>query len=467
MTDNKYCSVPYVLYRLFICIVLAMAFCSCSDNTETKEKDLYLVGVTGFNYYESANSFFDFISESIKELDSDLIKKGLFSLASPDSIFKKSVRMERYNFTYRSSDPCGNPIVLSGALLLPDSKDKSVQHQIDNITLYNQYWIDANYAATLLGTPAMFRAVYNQAVICSDFEGFGVDYGKHHHPFLEYFALARQSIDCQLAAMELMDHLGIRLNPDYGTYNMGISKGAPVAMAVQKMLENSEPACVCDRIRLKSSYCATGPYDLAGLMQDYIESGESEHLWMLTMLVISTYYSYPDLFEGYELEDFFTDELNNGTIEAKGVTYSLCGWIDAGRINNIYLQKRYQELGIVDVHQVLAPCFFDQDGKLDTGNVLVSRFLKIWSDNNPSLGWSPCSPILIEHSTYDNFVVYHLSYQCYLNLLFNSGEMNGNVTEHTFDIKLLKHDRMSGYSMIRILLLEDPASQKLINRFEI
>lgn len=460
------------------CALASVLLMSCAHENKVsididQSQFNYLTAVTDVKYFDSSDEFVDFISESVKEIESESLKKmliGAIALDSENSVVRRmsgnsgggeaQLHIEKYNFTYKSVDPSGNPIILSGALMLPNHKDRSGGYVIDDITLYNQYWIDANYASTLVGTPVMLRTVFNQAVVSSDFQGFGVDYGKHHHPFFEFYELARQSIDCQLAAMELMKYLGVKLSPDYGTYSMGQSKGAPVTMAVQKMLENSEPDSVRNAVRLKSSFCTTGAYNLVSLMKEYLESGESTHLWVLTMMVMGTYYSYPDQFQGVKLEDFFTDELNNATIERDGVTYSLYGWIDAGRTLNLYLEDRYAELGIDSVHEILAPRFFDADGNVNYKDPLLVKLMSIWAENNTSDGWSPQTPILYFHSTYDNFVKYDISYQCYLNMAYNEGVLNNNVKEITYNLSFLEHGLISGYAIVLMMQMIDPVKIK-------
>ena len=425
------------------------------------EKESYLQEITSTVYY-SPEEFISYISDIVPAISNELlnspeVKKLGFGIAK----FPEMVEMDTYdifekcNFTYRSLDVFGNPVVLSGSAMFINTTYPGKSHVMDDVTLYQPYWLSMDECGTGKGSPAMVRAAYNQLVVVPDFQGFGITQGIMHNPFLEYSALARQSIDCEMAALELMDSLGIDMRCGYRTYNMGMSKGAPVAMAAQKLLENSEPRQVRNRIALKSTYCCSGPYDLIGLTEKYIEKGEERNLWMIALMVTSAYYSHPDIFAGYSIEDFFTDKFNQVRVEKDGKMISLTEWIDLLYCDEHDMIRTYREYGLTSVADIFAPRFFDAEGRLNLSDPLVSAFVRVHKENDPSQGWSPATQLVLEHSKDDNFVVYDISYSCYERLKKDSdGNENPYVRESTWSG--LDHEEISVVGMLKMFFMRDP-----------
>ena len=462
-----------------VLILLSLFIAGCgkdeADTPKPVRTDGYLVEVTDRFYYENTEDYIDFISASTVKVESETLKKIGFSLVADGGIEELSRkvyseqgnkglsahwRMERINFTYNSISATGEPIVLSGAIMLPNSTLPTVEHELDGVTLYNAYWVGTKDIIATDGAMIMIRASYNHLVVCSDFQGYGITEGKYNHPFLEYFTLARQSIDCELAALELIDRMGVRLKKGYGTYVMGMSKGAPVTMAVQKMLENSEPEEVRRRVNLEGTYCCSGPYDVKGLFFSINEGFAKGYLWLVPMLVLSTYCSHPDLFEGFTVEDFFTKSFFNAKTVIDGKEAGFPEAMNSQRMLERRVSTLCNELGFDEIRKILSPRFFSENGDINTEDRLVSIFLGILESNNPSIGWAPKSPVLMEASITDDMVGYEGSYRCYENLKYDErGIPDRYVGFNTYNG--FNHDEMSIFGMVRMFVMKNPVESLL------
>ncbi|MCQ2174482.1 MAG: hypothetical protein MJY61_05040 [Bacteroidales bacterium] len=462
-----------------ILCVFGTVGCSKGLNPEEKSGDKYFVEESKVYRYETPQEFLDFVEATyyLDQIEEAGIILGLLSsgdiLRMANKLFFENVTgghisrlcVERHNFLYRTVDGQGNPITLSGALVLPLSADGKLTHQLDDITLSSPWYMDQDECPTVKGNLVMYRALYNEAVIIPDTQGLGTTYGVYKAPFVEWPQLARQTIDCELAALELMETLNVSLAKGYQTKGMAMSKGAPVMMTVQKMLENTEPAAVRDLIRMRSNYCATGPYDTYGMFTDLeVWNAQKEKLWALLLLINSAYYGHPDVFRDYKLSDFYSDEFNSVKVsDGKGGEYTLADKMsDKLGVSS----KDFTKYGLDAAEKIVNPRFFAEDGGFNESDPLVAAFFKILKDNDAAKGWSPKCKLLMEHSMNDDVASYKYSSQSYSNLRMDErGLVNSNVTQHTY--YSWDHSTVSAFAIIRMVLLENPAEESFIDLLDV
>lgn len=427
----------------------------------------YLVEVLDTTVYETADDFVDFIAstyflmadyeEIFREVVDPIMKIGAAETYVRQIIQGKTanVRIHRYNFTYRSLDTDGQPCIFSGSLVLPNSDNPEYRCRLDAVTLYHSFYISKYDCATGSGVPAMARAIFNQAVVSSDFQGMGVDEGTHHHPFLEYFSLARQSIDCEMAALELMGRLNVRLPERFPTYNMAISKGAPVVIAAHKLVQESEDEDIKKSIRIASSYACAGPCDLVGLLKAYGTDIDLVNIWMISMMVLSVYYSHPEEFPGVDILDFFSENYRNAIIPVGGVNCFVHEYVDLMVSNqNFITADALDAVGIHRAQDMLNPRFFNEDESYNMNDPLVATFFRLLGDCNPCTGWIPKSTVLMETGRNDRFIVYDVANNCYLTLRGGLPIPNPLVRMNTWQD--LDHGNMSIVGMVKIMALPDP-----------
>ena len=463
------------LIRILFIITSATIFAACTkdglyDGQKKDETVGYLVSVTDSIAFNSADSFNEYIGGTLLDLGAEVSGKAVAALFNDAKILKlikkmnqeqgnHDFRFEKFNFTYNSKDNAGKDIVLSGCVIFPNTPSGNIKHELDGVTLFHPYWLNVKKCATIVGSPIMSRAAYNQAVVIPDFQGYGLTEENFHHPFLEYGVLARQSIDCELAALELLENHGLALKEDYITYNMGMSKGAPVAMRTLEMVQNTEPESIRRKLNIKSTYCCTGPYDPMGLLEAFNSEGTGTNCWMGVMLISSAYYAYPDKFQGYAIEDFFTEDFNNARFNDGVREYNIVDLVESRLTGEAPLNELFTAYGLTSVRRILSPSFFNDNGSFNYDNELFSILTGILKSNNTATGWDPVTTVLVEHSTDDDFVNYDVSMKAFEDLKsLEHGGDNENVHQNTY--RLFDHNTMSGLSIVRMILMEDPAESK-------
>lgn len=465
------------IIRSTVIIASAIIAAACTkddyyDNYGQKKDETvgYLVSTTDSMAFNSASAFNEYIGGTLPEFDLEVSSKTIAALVNDAKLLKLienmyqeqgniDLRFEKYNFTYNSKDNAGKDIELSGCVIFPNTPHGGTRHELDAVTLFHPYWLTLKTCATIAGSPVMARAAYNQAVVIPDFQGYGLT-EESHHPFLEYGILARQSIDCELAAFELLEKHGIAMRKGYITYNMGMSKGAPVAMRTLEMAQNTEPESIRKKLNIQSTYCCTGPYNPMGLLEEFNSEGAGTNCWMGVMLVTSAYYANPDKFQGYAIEDFFSEDFNKAKVNDGERDYNIVDIVESRLTGETRLNELFTAFDLTSIRRILNPSFFKGSGSFDYNNELFRILSEILKSNDTATGWDPVTPVLIEHSTDDDFVNYDASMNSYesLRTLEHGGE-NWNVRQNTY--RLLDHNTLSSLGIVRMVLMEDPAESIL------
>jgi len=352
-------------------------------------------------------------------------------------------RIEEYHFTYKSKSVSGEDITLSGVAVLPNyASDGTFIHTVDALSLSHERWKKRTNYVSLVGSMDYLRTIFNQMVVLSDYEGYGKTIDKIH-PLLSYNELAVQSVDCAMAALELLDHINVEIKPGFKTYNMGMSKGAPVAMATQRMVETTSRADVKEKLNIAGTYCCSGPYDLRMAFEQSVNSTELRACWLDVAIVQSAYLAHKDYFSGYEFNDFFNPSFP---------MQELVGLFDEKNSYSKELNEAFSNAGITCLKDVFREEFFNQDGTFNTDYDLLKKLLEVLDMENPAKGWSPKSPLLIEHSKDDNFAIYDFSIQTYNDLKYhNSASPNPFVHQNTyagFGDLVIDHDTISMIGML-------------------
>lgn len=109
----------------------------------------------------------------------------------------------------------------------------------------------------IMNTMANFGAL----VIQSDYLGYGWS-GDRIHPYLNPDLTARNVLDGFEAVLDTVKARGFYIKPDYYTINTGYSQGGSVTMDVQRYLETHASKELQDKVRLKTSICGAGAYNL-------------------------------------------------------------------------------------------------------------------------------------------------------------------------------------------------------------
>lgn len=466
--------------KLYISLVLTLTFlgfCSCSKDsvlpvvTQDGDPQNYFVAVTDSSLFTTIDDLVYYIAQSngdelglstyiLEALYSgqiyEIAKRNYIDVGiTPEGDWK--LQFERYNFTYNSVDVNGKPIVLSGAVIFPNNvPGTSRNYELDNITLFSPYHVAKNSSCvTMSGSPAMLRVLFNSMVVIPDTQGYGASYGTRQ-PYFESAATARQAIDCELAAIELANMHKVGMCKTYGTYNIGSSLGAMTTMAVQKLLETTEPLAVRSLIRLKSSFCSCAPLDLNAVLKYHASNLIITNPMLLALVMNSVYYSNQNVFEGYTIENFMSNDFNMTHVRLGGVDYSLMSMMESLKYDALTINAEYLLNGLVSASTILSDSVYRgfAEGR---DNKLCNLIKQINDANNPALGWTPETDILIEHSQNDDYIPYSSTFGAYEKLKYGkSGAENPKVNFNTLYVPT--HIAACVEGMLTVLFTKDPVS---------
>jgi pimeloyl-ACP methyl ester carboxylesterase len=154
--------------------------------------------------------------------------------------------------TYTGHDVNGEPLLLSGKLLLP--KSGTVKRMI----LVCHYTIGANSEAPSETFPFEgILASKGYAVVVADYIGYGITRGMVH-PYLHTESTAQSVVDMGLAVLPYLDYIGRA--PEFKEIIVfGYSQGGAAALATMRMLEKEYRK----QLPLSHVYAGAGPYDMA------------------------------------------------------------------------------------------------------------------------------------------------------------------------------------------------------------
>ena len=193
---------------------------------------------------------------------------------------------KRFNYVYTSTDPYGNPITLSGCIIIP-IEIWNRERKCDGLILYNHYTIfnrteaPTKGFATLEGMLLANPLKPDYIIVESDFYGFGVT-ERFPQAFLQGTVNAHASLDGFLAAKELLD----QMNVEYGdlTFNVGYSSGGFDALATQKCRDME----YSDKISFNKTFAGGSPSDIRECYRQYVTLDRSAYNAVPLLLMVST-----------------------------------------------------------------------------------------------------------------------------------------------------------------------------------
>ena len=291
----------------------------------------------------------------------------------------------KMNYVYTSTDPWGEPISLSGTILIPqniwDGTDKC-----EGILMVNHYTkFHRDEAPTISNGELESMLLANQLkpnyiIVESDFYGFGATV-RFTQAFLQGLVNARSSLDGLLAAKEILDEMGF----DYGPlcFNIGYSSGGFDALAAQK-LRDMEYA---DRISFDKTFSGGGPSDVCEAYRQYVILDRTAYNAVPLLLMVTTNETqrlnidYADIFQPY-----------------------ICN-----RIDELILSKNYSSWPVCDeigreklIHEILMPAYCDLESP--ESMVMQNLFTSFSLNNEDSWTPDPSQRIYLFHSRGDDYV---------------------------------------------------------------
>lgn len=310
----------------------------------------------------------------------------------------------KQNFTYRSVRANGDSATFSGSVIYP--APASGVHTLDGICLLHAYAnADNNSIPSKIYDIFDIRAIYNQALVFSDTEGFGADFGSYV-PYFDGFAKGRQTVDAAIAAKEILDRKNIRFSRDYYSENIGVSLGGNAALGTQKYLESDQcPHWVEEEVLPDFSTFATDcPSSISGVFDYYCMHDTLFFPFTVPMMVSTMYAQNPEIENEFSYTDFFDEHINDRKVRNSNnvkVGELDCFFQTLSSLTRMFTTFQTYK-GVM--RNFMNHSLFTEDGTLDRSRKRIKLLYSSLEKSEISNGWTPSHPLLMTHSTEDNVI---------------------------------------------------------------
>lgn len=277
-----------------------------------------------------------------------------------ETIRKEEAKATVYNFEYPSVDPYGNPVTLSGSIVVGDEVEADGK-QAAGMVLYNHFTVFQKDECPSRGDLGIVLKVVGSKLIAvaPDYYGFGVT-GDKNQAYCMSRTNAQSSVDALLAARQLLKEKGYKWG-DF-LFNLGYSEGGQTAMGVVRLVAEKYPD-----IKITHTVAGAGPYDIGETYRQLVSSGETS----MPSTVISTLLAYNEYNElDVDNNEMFLDPIldniliyllskdyKRDDLEGKLASYKIADWIN--------------------------PILFDFNSDLSL------KFMEVFEKDNLSKGWKP------------------------------------------------------------------------------
>jgi hypothetical protein len=207
------------------------------------------------------------------------------------------------SFTYRSADPQGEPVELSGVVYIPDAALNGTK-SLTGICLTNHGTMASN--AECPTNRAQFEGAMawkNYAMVMSDYYGFGIS-ADRPQAYLDAETTARGNIDAYFAARQLLEDRAVTIPKRL--YSFGYSQGGFNSMANLKYVsEHPELGVTFEKV-----LCGGSPFDVELTWQEYTQGNFHNSLAFVPMTLVSMNETqklgigYGEIFKGALLENY-------------------------------------------------------------------------------------------------------------------------------------------------------------------
>lgn len=315
--------------------------------------------------------------------DSEVLPEGIHQQARATSVNFTQVAHSLLDFSkmntaielsgvYESVDLDGNPITLSGKVILP------ARGPIKRYILVSHYTIASNAEApsnTFSLEGLLVKLGY--ALIIPDYLGYGITAG-HIHPYLVMDVTARNVLDMYLAVVPFMKAAGCAPEND-DIYLMGYSQGGAVTMAVQHLIEHHDEKS----IKIRRVFAGGGPYDVKATYDRFVETNYASYPCAV-----------PIMMQGMVIGNRL--DLDMRSMMSDYIYQNLDKWVNSkqyttGQINEF--------IGTNTTSELLTPKGMDRTSHE------VSEMYKAMTNNSIlTYSWIPQAPVFMMHSIDDDVV---------------------------------------------------------------
>lgn len=272
---------------------------------------------------------------------------------------------------YPSIDIDGNPITLSGKVILP------AKGPVKRYILVSHYTIASNREApsNIFSLEGLLVKL-GYALIIPDYIGYGVT-ADLVHPYLVMDVTARNVLDMYKAVVPFMKAAGREPEHD-DIYLMGYSQGGATTMAIQHMIEHHD-----EPIKIRRVFAGGGPYDIKYTYDQFVETNFASYPCAVPIMM-------QGMVVGNKLN------LDMRTMMASNIYENLDEWVNSKRYTTSQINAL---IGTQVTSDLLTPIGMNRQSKE------VSELYKAMTENSIlTYSWTPQAPVFMFHSMDDDVV---------------------------------------------------------------
>ena len=239
-----------------------------------------------------------FLSACTKEPNPDPTDNPDGEAYITDSVRYATDHMTVYNFVYPSTDPAGNPVMLSGTISLGNSVTR--HRPAKGLMLYNHFTVYRADQCPTRGDLSIQKVMARSPLITisPDYYGFGSTESKPQAYCISSIN-AQSSVDALIAARKLLTALGYSW--DNHIFNSGYSQGGQTAMGVVRLVAEHYPD-----IHFDYTFAGAGTYDIPATYRCFLQ----DSIAGMPSTVASVLLAYNHFFHlDYPYSDIFIDPL--------------------------------------------------------------------------------------------------------------------------------------------------------------
>lgn len=280
---------------------------------------------------------------------------------------------------YESKDQYGNPITVSGKLIIPE------KGEIKRVILASHYTIGTNGEAPSNCFPLEGMLVkLGYAVIMPDYIGYGVTEASIH-PYLMMDLTSRNVVDMYLSVLPYLKAIN-RMPENDDIYLMGYSQGGGTTMSVQYLIEKEYGPNSEHPIEIRRNFAGGGIYDIKYTFESFIENNYASYPCGIPFVLVGQAV-------GNDLGIDILEKLLQPRIYDK-----IGDWFVTKKTTTLQMNEY---IGTHVADQILTSYAMDRT------NGEISTLYKCMVKNSvTSYAWSPKAPVYMFHSIDDDTVPY-------------------------------------------------------------
>lgn len=305
--------------------------------------------------------------------------------------------------TYPSHDNDGNPITLSGKVMLPKKGVPKRMILVSHYTVCSNAEAPSNcfsLEGVLVGS--------GYGLIIPDYLGYGIT-GNEVHPYLVMDMTARNVVDMYIAVRPWLEAVG-RQPEDISLDLMGYSQGGATTMAVQHLIE-TEYTQEMDYVNLHRVFAGGGPYDVKATYERFVNTDTAGYPVAVPLVL-------QGMIKGNKLNMELSDMMKPRLCD------HMDDWINSKKYTSAQIN---QLIGTKVTHELLT------DEAMMQKSEKVAELYKAMTQNSiVAQNWVPQASVYIMHSMDDETVPYTNATRAKskwkeANITYNFGHYGGHV----------------------------------------